>query len=135
MFNFNSIKFIIFIIVKFSHGQADKEKAKELKKEVKLAKQLQEEELRILFNEGISGQFGKKKTKQSNVAEKLGIAEQSKEVAALLEQFSSDEDDDDDDDPNAGVIYLDDDEPVAVEVFREKTIEGNYNFLLIQYLS
>jgi hypothetical protein len=129
----NIIKFIIFIIVKFSHGQADKEKAKELKKEVKLAKQLQEEELRILFNEGISGQFGKKKTKQSNVAEKLGIAEQSKEVAALLEQFSSDEDDDDDD-PNAGVIYLDDDEPVAVEVFREKTIEGNYNFLLIQYL-
>lgn len=41
----------------------------------------------------------------------------------MLEQFSSDEDDDDDD-PNAGVIYLDDDEPVAVEVFREKTIEG-----------
>jgi hypothetical protein len=45
-----------------------------------------------------------------------------KEVAALLEQFSSDSESDDDD-PNDGVIYLDDDEPVAVEVFREKTIE------------
>jgi PAS domain S-box-containing protein len=72
------------------------------------AKQLQDEELRILFNEGISGQFGKKKNKTSNVAEKLGIAEQSKEVAALLEQFSSDSESDDDD-PNDGVIYLDDD--------------------------
>ena len=108
--------------IKYSHGQADKEKAKEVKKEAKLAKQLQDEELRILFNEGISGQFGKKKNKSSNVAEKLGIAEQSKEVAALLEQFSSDSESDDDD-PNDGVIYLDDDEPVAVEVFREKTIE------------
>ena len=107
--------------IKYSHGQADKEKAKEAKKEAKLAKQLQEEELRILFNEGISGQFGKKKNKSSNIAEKLGIAEQSKEVAALLEQFSSDSESDDD--ANDGVIYLEDDEPVAVEVFREKTIE------------
>lgn len=97
-------------------------KAKEAKKEAKLAKQLQEEELRILFNEGIANQFGKKKSKAQEAAEKLGIGESNKDVAKFVEDLSSDDDSDEEDDPNGGVIYVPD-EPAVVEVFREKTIE------------
>jgi hypothetical protein len=50
-------------------------KAKEAKKEAKIAKQLEEEQLRSLLNEGISNQFGKKKTQAQSTASKLGIAE------------------------------------------------------------
>ena len=81
---------------------------------------LQEEELRILFNEGIAGQAGKKKSQSKLDAEKLGLTESKKEVADLLDAFSSDEDDDDD--VEDGVIYVPDEE-VAVEIFREKTLE------------
>jgi hypothetical protein len=95
-----------------------------MKKEAKLAKMLQEEELRLLLGEGIANQSGKKKAAAKAEAEKLGLTKQKDEVAQLLETFSSDSSDgDDDDDPNGGVIYINDDEPVAVEVFREKTIE------------
>ena len=94
-----------------------------MKKEAKLAKMLQEEELRLLLGEGIANQSGKKKAAAKAEAEKLGLTKQKDEVAQLLETFSSDSSDgDDDDDPNGGVIYIPD-EPVAVEVFREKTIE------------
>ena len=85
-------------------------------------KQLQEEELRLLFNEGIANQFGKKKSAGKEAAAAMGISEIDAAVAELLEGFSSDSDTDDDKDPNDGVIYLDD-EPVVLEVFREKTIE------------
>lgn len=71
-----------------------KAKAKEAQKEVKLAKQLQEEELRILFNEGIANQFGKKKSKAAAAAAKMGISETQKEVQDLLDAMSSDSDDD-----------------------------------------
>jgi hypothetical protein len=108
--------------VKQSTGFFDAEAAKEAKKAAKLAKQLQEEELRILFNEGIMNQFGKKKSATAARAAELGIAEQSKEVAELLEEFSSDSDTDVRDNDKRQTIYLsDDDEPV--EIFREKTIE------------
>lgn len=39
---------------KNSSGLADAARAKEAKKELKVAQQLQEEELRLLFNEGMS---------------------------------------------------------------------------------
>lgn len=110
--------------VKHSTGALDAEAAKEAKKAAKLAKQLQEEELRILFNEGIMNQFGKKKSLNKDKAAELGIAEQSKEIADLLEEFSSDSDDDIRDNDKRKTLYLsDDDEPV--EVFREKTIEDH----------
>eukprot|EP01035_Chromulina_nebulosa_P020880 gene20880-27067_t len=111
--------------VKGSSGITDAAKAKEALKEAKLAKQLQEEELRALLNEGISNQYGKKKSQSQNTAALLGISEASEEVTKLLEEFSSDsEDDDDTQKKNKGpeTYYIDDD-PVSVEVFREKTIE------------
>lgn len=97
-------------------------KAKELKKENKLAQQLQEEELRILFNEGIANQFGKKKSAAQSKASAMGLAEASKEIQEFYEAISSDSDDESDD-GNDGPIYIDIEEPVATVVFREKTIE------------
>jgi hypothetical protein len=119
------------------HSQnADAEKAKEAKKDAKIAKQLQEEELRVLFNEGISNQFGKKKSAAASLAEGLGISGPSKEIEDILAEFSSDSDSESDDDSDAGVyrkeadLALDREEAEnenvtegGVEVFREKTIE------------
>ena len=93
-----------------------------MKKENKLAQQLQEEELRILFNEGIANQFGKKKSVAQSKANALGLTEQSKEIAEFMEAMSSDDSDFESDDEGDGPIFLDE-EPVATVVFREKTIE------------
>ena len=49
-----------------------------------MVKQLQEEELRLLFNEGISGQYGKKKSKAQSTADQLGLTESNK-VNYLIE--------------------------------------------------
>jgi hypothetical protein len=67
--------------VKHSFGDVDAARAREAKKNGKLAKMLQEEELRILFNEGIAGQLGKKKAASKADALKLGLTEQSKDIA------------------------------------------------------
>jgi hypothetical protein len=83
---------------------------------------LQEEELRILFNEGIANQFGKKKSKAQSMAEKMGITETNEEVAKLLEELSSDDDSGDDDDDSVSGVVIYDDAP-TIEVFREKTLE------------
>jgi len=92
---------------------------------MKLVKQLQEEELRVLFNEGISNQFGKKKSKLAEKAAALGIADVNKELQDIIEgKFDSDSDDDSDDndlDVDYTVEEIDVGKPV--EVFREKTIE------------
>lgn len=96
-------------------------KAKEAKKEAKLAKQLQEEELRLLFNEGITNQFGKKKSKGADAAAALGLTEANKAVSEFLEGMSSDSESDSDDDKD-GPVYITVDE-APTEVFREKTIE------------
>jgi hypothetical protein len=87
---------------------------------------LQEEELRILFNEGIAGQYGKKKSKARSAAAELGLTEGNQEVNDMLDAISSDSDDDDEpqfrrNGNNNETIYID--EPVATEIFREKTIE------------
>ena len=107
---------------KNSAGAADAAKAKEAKKQMKAAKELQEEELRILFNEGITGQFGKKKSAQQDLAKQMGIAEAKQEVQELLEAFS-DEEEEDEVREKRQMIYIEDDVAPAVEVFREKTIE------------
>ena len=96
-------------------------KAKDALKEAKLAKQLQEEELRVLFNEGISNQFGKKKSQAQSAAAQLGIAEADKDVETFLDQFSSDDDSDNDSVESHKGFEIDD--AVEVEIFREKTIE------------
>lgn len=83
---------------------------------------MQEEELRILFNEGIANQFGKKKSKAQSMAEKMGITETNEEVAKLLEELSSDDDSGDDDDDSVSGVVIYDDAP-TIEVFREKTLE------------
>ena len=74
------------------------EKAKELKKEAKLAKQLQEMELNILFNEGISNQFGKKKSTAQSKASALGLTESNSKLEEFLEAISSESENDSDDD-------------------------------------
>jgi hypothetical protein len=94
-----------------------------LKKENKLAQQLADEELRKLFNEGISNQFGKKKSTAQSKASALGLTEQSKEVAEFLEEMSSDDSDSESEDERNGPMIIEDDEPVATVIFREKTIE------------
>jgi hypothetical protein len=112
--------------VKHSFGDTDVAAAKAAKKDAKLAKMLQEEELRILFNEGIAGQAGKKKSQNKLDAEKLGLLDQNKDVAHLLDGMSSDSDDDDDDDyrrHDEETTRRGYDDQVNVEVFREKTIE------------
>jgi len=99
---------------------------KEAKKNEKIAKQLAEEELRTLFNEGITGQFGKKKSKASADAKAMGIAEANQEVLQLIEDISSD-DDDSIDDNIPGLSSINDNQitdiSTTVEVFKEKTIE------------
>lgn len=87
-----------------------------------MAQQLQEEELRILFNEGIANQFGKKKSAAQSKASALGLAEASKEIKDFYEAISSDDSDEESEDGNDGPIFIDE-EPVATVVFREKTIE------------
>jgi hypothetical protein len=114
--------------VKYSTGAIDAEKAKEAKKEAKTAKLLEEEQLRLLLNEGVTNQFGKKKSDTKARAAELGLAEQNEEVAKFLEELSSDSESSGDEDAWGkkkkydGPIYIDD-EPQAVEIFRERTIE------------
>lgn len=93
-----------------------------------MAKQLQEMELNILFNEGISNQFGKKKSSAASKASALGLSDANNQLNELLEGLSSDSDSESDDEgnnrkKNNDTIYMDIDEPVATQVFREKTIE------------
>lgn len=112
--------------VKNNTGLTDAIKQKQALKEAKIAKQLQEEELRALLNEGISNQFGKNKKESAFIATKLGISTANEQVIKLLEEFSDDSDDSDDEykkKRNKQETYILDDEPISVEVFREKTIE------------
>eukprot|EP01041_Mallomonas_annulata_P007339 gene7339-14984_t len=111
--------------VKNSNNGKDAEKMKEAKQATKLAKQLQEEELRSLFNEGLTGQFGKKKSTASAEAKALGITECNKEIEDLIKDLGLDEDDEDEEvesKEKRGVIYIDD-TTATIEVFKEKTIE------------
>lgn len=108
--------------VKKSHGGSEMLKNKEDKETKKLAKKLQEEELRLLFNEGITGQHGKSKAKAKDSALELGLLEASNEVNDYLDALSSDSDSDTEVKEKRKTLYIDD-EPQQVEVFREKTIE------------
>ena len=88
---------------------------KAAKNEMKLAKQLQDEEMRLLFNEGISGQFGKSKKANAERAVQLGVSQVDSELQQIIdEKFLSDSDtdtDSEDDNPT----YIVDDEPKSVE--------------------
>lgn len=78
-----------------------------------------------MFNEGISGQFGKKKSKAQSAASQLGLTEANRDVSEFLEALSSDSSEDEEDPyykNKSDTIYISD-EPVITEVFREKTIE------------
>lgn len=102
------------------------ERAKELKKEAKLAKLIQEEELRQLMNEAIGSQFGVKKSKAQANANQLGLTAAKKEVTEFLEALSDDSDSDDSESEDEVQVFDDEpssNEPQFVEVFREKTIE------------
>ena len=95
-----------------------------MKKENKLAKQLQEEELRLLFNEGITNQFGKKKSQSQSAAAALGLTDVNRDVEQFLEGMSSDSSDNESDDGHRrGPTFITIDEEAPTEVFREKTIE------------
>jgi hypothetical protein len=102
---------------KNSLGAAEALRAKELKKEVKLAKLQQEEELRLLFNDGTTDPFGRKITVESNL-----------ELDDMSDDSSSEDyDDSDDDDQDPGECVGDDsdeeDGKAGTEVFKEKTLE------------
>lgn len=114
--------------VKYNGDGMEREKAKELKKEAKLAKQLQEEQMRLLFQEAIGNQYGVKKSKAQANAAALGLNSARKEVTEFLdtlESDDSDEDSTDDEYDHNPTIIIDDEETTTggVEVFREKTIE------------
>ena len=83
-------------------------------------------ELNILFNEGISNQFGKKKSSTASKASALGLTETKNQLDEFLDGLSSDSESDEDEGyrkKNNDPIYIEIDEPVATQVFREKTIE------------
>jgi hypothetical protein len=95
-------------------------KSREEKKNIQLAKKLKEEELRVLFNEGLTSEFGKKKSKLVEDAKAMGVSEAIIDIDELSLGSSSEEEVDSEDD---GPTYVQDDTPDAVEVFREKTLE------------
>lgn len=85
-----------------------------------------DEELRILLNEGVSNQFGKKKTKAKEEAQAMGLTE-----AIIDLDILSDSDDEMDVNENAPLEdtnqqqnhFADFVEEEAIEVFKEKTLE------------
>lgn len=101
------------------------EKLKAQKADKKLAKQLEEEEMRLLLNDGIQDQFGKNKKEQAKKAEALGIAKAEDGIEELIEERfgDSDTDSDSDYDEYDGSNYYTEQEIVATEIFREKTAE------------
>ena len=107
--------------VKNSGPTKDSEKYKEAKKQAKILKERENEELRILFNEGLTGQFGKKKSKAQADAKATGV-----DVSLLKEPLPLDSTDDDSDEENSEVEMEVDQAPVeveAIEVFKVKTLE------------
>lgn len=113
---------LFFILTTFFSSQ--QEKAKEAKKATKIAQQLAEEELRTLFNEGLTGQFGKKKSKSSAEAKAIGVAEPNKDLVEFLDNLSSDSDSDEEiQESSQYVVTQDDPVETAIEVYKEKTLE------------
>lgn len=100
-----------------------------MKKDTKLAKQLEEEQMRLLLGEGIANQSGKSKASAAADAERLGLNKGNEELEKIIEDMmSSDDDSSSDEEGQYGgrkrkTIYIEEDEHVATEVFREKTIE------------
>ena len=70
-------------------------KSREEKKNIQLANKLKEEELRALFNDGLSNQFGKKKTSGAAVAKELGVDEQLIDIDGLDLGSSSESEEED----------------------------------------
>jgi hypothetical protein len=101
---------------------------KEAKKNKELVKKLKDEELRLLFNDGISNQFGKKKSTAAANAKAMGVTEQLLDMDDLDLGTSSDSEDDSENEGQhafgQGVDYaMEHDDIEAVEIFKEKTIE------------
>ena len=100
--------------------------AKEAKKNAKLAKELQEAELAVLFNEGLSGQFGASKKAAAANAEAAGLSEAEAKLQQAMEELEKEFSSDDESDDNSGEYYIVDnfeEDEGGVEVFQEKTIE------------
>lgn len=76
----------------------------------------------MLFNDGITNQFGKKKSQAAEEAKAMGIAEQIIDVDALSLSGSEESDDDLSDNGLSGNV-VDQVADEAIEIFREKTIE------------
>jgi hypothetical protein len=103
-------------------------KAKDDKTKQKLAKQQADEELRILLNDGVANQFGKKKTAAKEEAEKMGLTE-----SVITIEFSDDSDEEEEEEEvmeqskqssSSRHNYEQETYEVeAIEVFKEKTIE------------
>lgn len=76
----------------------------------------------MLFNDGISNQFGKKKSTAAETAKAMGVTEQLLNVDDLDLSDSAESDDESVEVEPGGHLEVDPDD-TAVEVFREKTIE------------
>ncbi len=89
---------------------------------MQLAKKLKEEELRLLFNDGITNQFGKKKSATAQRAKEIGVSEQ---IIDIDEVDFGDSDESDDDSVEMEIAGGATEEVVldAVEILKEKTIE------------
>ena len=95
-------------------------RSKEDKKNAQLVKKMKEEELRLLFNDGISNQFGKKKSTAAENAKAIGVTETIIDLDNLEIGDSSESEDDSE---NIQPIYVNELVPETVEIFREKTLE------------
>ena len=121
-------QFVKQVTVSSKNNQIDKnaEKLKAQKADKKLAKQLEEEEMRLLFAEGIEGQFGKSKKEQAMKAENLGIAKGEDGIDELIRERFGDSDTDSDssyDEYYEPGDYAQTTDVTAQEVFKEKTAE------------
>ena len=104
-------------------NQSGPSKAKDDKLRAKAEKQKQEEEMRILLNEGVSNQFGKKKSAAKEQAKAMGLTE-----SVVTIEFSDSEDEEEEEEVAPQRQNYDDEdehthEVTAIEVHHEKTLE------------
>jgi len=109
--------------IKNSNGGIEAKKAKSQKESAKIAKQMADEELRILLNEGVSNQFGKKKTKAKEDAQAMGLTEAIIDLDLLSDSEDEEETAEQIDQTPATQNVTDFVEVEAIEVFKEKTLE------------
>lgn len=88
-----------------------------------MAKKLKEEELRLLFNDGIANQYGKKKSDAAATAKAMGVTEKLVDVDELDLGSSTESEEEEIINSGTNAQYEVNNEVGSVEIFKEKTIE------------